>query len=135
MAYPPESPLLEGAWLRSGADHHSVVLFSLKRPAGPGTWPAIGLHHFGFEVGSFDALLAAHRTLKARDLPVEARIGGPGWQVRLYFRDPDGNQIELYWDMDRVGWDGRSRPFVAVEVIDLDSFDLDTYRAFKADHL
>jgi catechol-2,3-dioxygenase len=132
MAYPPESPLLEGAWLRCGSDHHCLVLFGLRRPSGPTSGLAIGLHHLAFELGSFDDLVAAHRTIRGRELPVQARIGGPGWQVRVYFHDPDGNQVELYWDMDRIGWDGRSRPFVPVQVIDLESFDLDAYLATKA---
>jgi len=134
MHYPPESPLLEGAWLRSGADHHCLVLFSLRRPAARAPGLTVGLHHFGFEVGGLADILAAHRALAARGVPAEARIGGPGWQVRLYFHDPDGNQVELYWDMDQIGWEGRSRPYAPVEVIDLESFDLDAYLTFKADH-
>jgi catechol-2,3-dioxygenase len=134
MAYPPESPLLEGVWLRCGSDHHCLVLFGLRQPAQRPSGPTPGLHHFAFELDGFDDLLAAYRAVTARELPVEARIGGPGWQMRVYFNDPDGNQVELYWDMDRIGWDGRSRPYVPVQVIDLDSFDLDAYLALKADH-
>jgi catechol-2,3-dioxygenase len=51
--------------------------------------------------------------------------------VRIYFHDPDGNRLELYWDMDVIGWERRSRPYVPIEVIDLDSFDLDSYLALK----
>src|SRR5207237_972960 len=91
----------------------------------------VGLHHLAFEVGSFEDLLAAYRVIRARRLPVEARIGGPGWQVRVYFPDPEGNQVELYWDMDRIGWDGLSRAYVPIQVIDLESFDLASYRAGK----
>jgi catechol 2,3-dioxygenase len=131
MAYPVDSPLVEGAWLRCGPDHHCLALFGLRQPARPGPGLPIGLHHFGFELASFDDLTGAHRTIRARGLPVEARIGGPGWQVRIYFHDPDGNRLELYWDMDVIGWEGRSRPYVPIEVIDLDSFDLDSYLALK----
>ena len=131
MPYPEGSPLVEGAWLRCGSDHHCLALFGLRQPAATTSGLPVGLHHVAFEVGSFDDLLAAHRGLGARQLPVEARIGGPGWQVRVYFRDPDGNLVELYWDMDRIGWDGRSRPYVPIEVIDLESFDLASYRAVK----
>jgi catechol-2,3-dioxygenase len=134
MPYPVESPLLHGVWLRSGTDHHCLVLFGLRRPVDPPPGLAPGLHHFGFEVGSFEELCSARGALQARGIAVEARIGGPGWQVRLYFHDPEGNQVELYWDMDQVGWEGRSRPYVAVEVIDLDTFDLESYLALKAGH-
>lgn len=134
MAYPPDSPLEEGVWLRCGEDHHCLVLFGLRRPGEPADGQGLGLHHFAFEVGTFDELLAGHRAIRDRGLPVVARIGGPGWQVRVYFRDPDGNEVELYWDMDRIDADGRSRPWVPVEIVDLESFDLESYLRFKAAH-
>jgi catechol 2,3-dioxygenase-like lactoylglutathione lyase family enzyme len=132
MGYPADSSLVEGAWLRCGPDHHCLALFGLRRPASVNPGLPVGLHHLAFEVGSFDDLLAAYRTIRARELQVEARIGGPGWQVRVYFEDPDGNRLELYWDIDRIGWDGRSRPYVPIQVIDLESFDLESYLALKA---
>jgi catechol 2,3-dioxygenase-like lactoylglutathione lyase family enzyme len=134
MPYPPGSPVTEGVWLRCGDDHHCLVLFGLREPGRRPEDRGLGLHHFAFEVGSFEELLAAHRTLRERRLDCEARIGGPGWQVRVYFRDPDGNEVELYWDMDRIGWEGRSRPYVPIEVVDLEAFDLERYVAFKAAH-
>ena len=134
MPYPEESPLQEGVWLRCGEDHHCLVLFGLRRPGEPPKGQGLGLHHFAFEVGSFEELLAGHRAIRGRGLPVVARVGGPGWQVRVYFRDPDGNEVELYWDMDRIGSDGLSRPWVPVEVVDLESFDLERYLSFKAAH-
>jgi catechol 2,3-dioxygenase len=134
MPYPPDSPVAEGVWLGCGDDHHCLVLFGLREPGPRPEERGLGLHHFAFEVGSFADLLAADRTLRERGLDREARIGGPGWQVRVYFRDPDGNEVELYWDMDRIGWEGRSRPYVPVEVVDLETFDLGRYVAFKAAH-
>jgi catechol 2,3-dioxygenase-like lactoylglutathione lyase family enzyme len=134
MPYPADSALTEGVWLRCGDDHHCLVLFGLREPAALPEGPGPGLHHFAFELGSFEELLAANRAIRERGLPAQARIGGPGWQVRLYFRDPDGNEVELYWDMDRIGWEGRSRPYVPVEVVDLESFDLERYVAFKGAH-
>ena len=34
-----------------------------------------------------------------------------GCQVSVEFLDPDGHHLELYWGVDQVGSDGRSRPW------------------------
>ena len=33
-----------------------------------------------------------------------------GCQVSVEFLDPDGHHLELYWGVDQVGYDGRTRP-------------------------
>ena len=33
-----------------------------------------------------------------------------GCQVSVEFLDPDGHHLELYWGVDQIGYDGRSRP-------------------------
>ena len=40
--------------------------------------------------------------------PIRQR--GPGSDKTLDFLDPDGNTIQLFCDMDQIGWDGKSRP-------------------------
>lgn len=134
MSYPEGGPVEAGVWLRCDADHHCIALFLPRDPHdGDQAWSTIGLHHLAFEVASYDDLLRAHHRFEQLGMWHEARMGGPGWQLRIYFRDPDGNLVELYWDQDRIGWDGHSRPFVPVERIpDLDTFDLDGYLQLKA---
>jgi len=133
LTYPAGGAIAEGVWLRCGSDHHCLALFSTA--AVPGAPDPFGLHHLAFEVPEYADLLGAHRRLLALGAWHEARFGGPGWQVRVYLRDPDGNLVELYWDMDRIGWDGRARPYVPIQVIpDLAEFDVAAYLALKASH-
>jgi catechol 2,3-dioxygenase len=33
-----------------------------------------------------------------------------GCQLAVEFRDPDGHRLEIYWDIDQIGDDGRARP-------------------------
>ena len=33
-----------------------------------------------------------------------------GCQLAIEFTDPDGHNLEIYWDIDQVGSDGRVRP-------------------------
>jgi catechol 2,3-dioxygenase-like lactoylglutathione lyase family enzyme len=53
-----------------------------------------GLHHFQLRAPSIEALIGLYRTLKGSGhVPVEASNHGPG--TSFYYRDPDGNKIEL----------------------------------------
>jgi len=31
-------------------------------------------------------------------------------RIEVEFRDPDGNKVQFYCDMEQIGWDDRSRP-------------------------
>jgi len=94
--------------------------------------PRLGLHHIAFEVQAFEELVALFRRVDEHGSVVEARSGGPGSQPRFYARDPDLNLLEFYWDIDQIGWDGAVRSAPPIEVIDLETFDLAEYAAFKA---
>jgi catechol 2,3-dioxygenase-like lactoylglutathione lyase family enzyme len=53
-----------------------------------------GLHHFQLRTPTIEALLELYRTLKdSGHLPVDVSNHGPG--TSFYYRDPDGNKIEL----------------------------------------
>jgi catechol-2,3-dioxygenase len=134
MAYPEGGALAEGAWLRCSGDHHVLALFRYARPpATDAPDGAPGLHHVAFELGSFEELRRAARFVREVHGPLQAvRQGGPGCQLRIYFRDPEGNLVELYWMLDQIGWDGRSRPYPPIEEIDLETFDVEAFLAWKA---
>jgi catechol 2,3-dioxygenase len=98
------------AFLAAGAEHHSVALEEL------GVWTvkpsrrAIGVAHVAFEVPDLTTFVAAHRRLLEASLPIIGRNNGISWTLR--FKDPDGNEIELYLDRrDAPGgaklWEGR----------------------------
>lgn len=131
MVYPEDAPIAEGVWLRCSTDHHVLALFRLRGDDDPGG--RFGLHHVAFELGGFEELRRAARHVRERYGPLRAaRQGGPGCQLRIYFDDPEGNTVELYWALDQVGWDGRSRPYPPIEPLDLETFDLDAFLTWKA---
>ena len=101
-------------FLRNAGDHHTVALVQCETGAtlaDPNARSALGMHHFAMEVGSVDELFAIRDFLKARGVPItyEGRRG-PGSNPGVEFLDPDGYQLELYADMEQIGWDGKSRP-------------------------
>lgn len=126
--------VLAGAFMRGDTDslHHRLSLFTFRDAAPVPGVNTLGLHHIAFEMDSSDDLLTLYRRFKDKNVPiVNARIGGPGNQPRFYGLDPDGNTLEFYYSMDRVGWDGVPRPYPAIQEIELEDFDFDEYERLR----
>jgi catechol 2,3-dioxygenase len=103
----PDSMVPGGmVFLRCNTDHHGVALVG-----GAGRLERTSLNHFAFEVGSLDEVFRARSWLQRHGVPIvfEGRRRA-GCQVAVEFRDPDGNNLEIYWGLDQVGTDGRARP-------------------------
>jgi catechol 2,3-dioxygenase-like lactoylglutathione lyase family enzyme len=138
MPYDGDSPLTEAVFLRCNTDHHVISMFGLREPPEPPPEnpraDRPGLHHMAFEMASFDELRAAARYVREQGLPVRAmRKGGPGDQIRMYFWDPEDNMVELYWGLDQIGWDGRTRPYPPFDPVDVETFDVDAWLEEKGD--
>ena len=94
-------------FLRFNPDHHGIALFGgHKAPLQGGT-----LNHIAFEVSSLDEVFRVREHLRARGITphFEGRRRA-GCQVAVEFRDPDGHELEVYWDIDQVGSEGTVRP-------------------------
>jgi catechol 2,3-dioxygenase-like lactoylglutathione lyase family enzyme len=93
-------------FLRCNTDHHGVALVG-----GAAGSERTSLNHFAFEVGSVDEVFRARAWLRARDVPVvfEGRRRA-GCQIAIEFKDPDGNNLEIYWNIDQIGSEGVVRP-------------------------
>ena len=107
-------------FMRVNTDHHGVALVGgAARPGKPAaehegraTGASAGpLNHFAFEVGSPDEVFRARAWLRKQGVPIhfEGRRRA-GCQLAVEFKDPDGNNLEIYWGIDQVGTDGSVRP-------------------------
>jgi catechol-2,3-dioxygenase len=77
-------------------EHHRVAIINTAdAPDGvPGT---AGVDHIAFTFGTLGELLSTYRRLQAEDIvPYWSINHGP--TTSFYYRDPDGNQIELQFD-------------------------------------
>lgn len=94
-------------FMRYNADHHGVALVGKM----PDKSPSIELNHMAFEVSTLDEVLRArdHLEMAGVKIDFEGRRRA-GVQIAVEFRDPDGHLLEIYWGLDQVGSDGRSRP-------------------------
>src|SRR5215469_7484711 len=94
-------------YLRCNGDHHCLALVG-----GKDSEKDKSLHHLAFELATLDEVFRARDHLKQAGATIT--FNGrrrAGCQVSVEFLDPDGHHLELYWGVDQVGSDGRSRPW------------------------
>ena len=92
------------AALTSGRTHHELLLIQVGEAPGPPQGRRRGLYHIGIKVGdSMDELRAAKRELEEANIPIEG-MSDHTVSHSLYLRDPDGNEVELYTDVDEARW-------------------------------
>lgn len=93
-------------FMRCSADHHGVALVG-----GAGKSERGSLNHFAFEVASLDEVFRARAWLRKHGVPIhfEGRRRA-GCQIAVEFQDPDGNNLEIYWNIDQIGTEGHVRP-------------------------
>lgn len=136
--YPPEKighgvAVAAGAFIRCDVTHHELSIFRMREDILPSDAPdapryGFGLHHIAFELATPEDIKALYTKMKEGGVEiVNSRRGGPGNQPRFYARDPDGNLLEFYWGIDKIGWEGASRPYDPIEEIDLLAFDFDGF--------
>ena len=106
VAMPSGSPMARVAVaFTTGRTHHELLLIEVGDNAAP--IPAgrrVGMYHFGLKVGTTDdELREVVATLRDHDVPL---TGASDHTVThsLYLEDPDGNEIELYIDVQPELW-------------------------------
>ena len=78
-------------------DHHEIALFQIGPDAELPRPDQVGLAHIAFRLRSEEELKAAYEELKAREVPVNFTVNH-GVTKSIYFRDPDGLELEVYCD-------------------------------------
>src|SRR5262245_9449843 len=81
-----------------------------------------GPHHMAWQLGSFEELQAAYRDLKGMGVAVESTVEH-NVSRSVYFRDPDGNRVELYCDMVENGFESMQTLGPKREPLDLERED------------
>ena len=96
---------MPAAAFSSGRTHHELLLIEVGENASP--IPAgrrVGMYHFGLKIGTTDdELKQAMRELADAGANIVGS-GDHGVTHSLYITDPDGNEIELYIDVQPEIW-------------------------------
>jgi len=94
----------QAAFLASHAYHHHLGLSTWQSAgAAPGPKGRPGLYHTAFLYPDRSSLGAALRRVQDAGVYVYGKADH-GVSQAIYFDDPDGNGVELYWDKPRDAW-------------------------------
>ncbi len=90
-----ESPGI--AFIQYDDEHHRIALVELPGLGARGEGARVGMHHIAFTFGGLEELLATYKRLKKAGIETYWPINH-GVTTSMYYRDPDGNTIELQTD-------------------------------------
>jgi catechol 2,3-dioxygenase len=90
----------EDTFLTLGGDGHTLDLVQHPHPetAPRPNREQIGLNHIAFQVESYAALRAAYEGLLEHGVEIASATDHVS-QRSLYFSDPDGNRLEIYYEL------------------------------------
>lgn len=84
------------AFLSGGDFHHEIALQNVGPSAPPPAQESTGLYHVAFEVPDRRSFAEAYSQLTEAGVRVAIVDHLISWA--MYFDDPDGNGLEIYWD-------------------------------------
>jgi catechol-2,3-dioxygenase len=89
----------EGVWMTNdGANHRLALLTAPDLRDDTDRSGHCGMHHMAFEFGSFEDLMARYHALAQQGIE-PAFCLDHGMTISMYYRDPDGNHVELQSDV------------------------------------
>ena len=82
---------------------HEIALMHLGPDARGREENQVGLNHVAWRMDTFEDLKDLYKRLKEKDVKIE-KISDHGISLGVYFRDPDGNGNEVYYEIPREQW-------------------------------
>ena len=90
-------------FLSLGDLSHELAIRAMGPDAQGPDGDRIGTNHFAWEMASFEDLQAMYHHLKKQGVEV-LRVRGNTFSMGIYFDDPDGNGIEVYYEDPGAPW-------------------------------
>ena len=111
-------------FLSAGGYHHHLGFNTWKSSGGPAQPDGVcGLHHVALLFPTRADLAQVVRRLVEADWPLR-QLADHGTHEAVYVSDPDGNDVELYWDRPGKDWPRDEQGHLAFAGGELDLEDL-----------
>ncbi|MBT3532937.1 MAG: biphenyl-2,3-diol 1,2-dioxygenase [Rhodospirillaceae bacterium] len=108
-----------GVFFRFHEYHHDIAVFKVDDDAGSPEQNQVGLSHLALVADSLETVKAMYRRLKEHNVPI-VRTVDHGVTKSVYFKDPEGNELEIYCDVAEKPW-REVDTIIKAAHIDLDS--------------
>ena len=109
IAKHPGTDRTRAAFLACDPGHaHDIALFEVGEDAAGPQPGQVGLNHVAWRMASLADLAEMYRRLQDRG--VALRVADHTVSIGIYFADPDGNGLEVYYELPRSEWQ-QDRPF------------------------
>jgi catechol 2,3-dioxygenase len=113
-----EIPAIPGCFLANNRrDHHEIALFEVGAEADGLHGRQIGLAHIAFRLRNEQDLRAAYKEFKEKDVPISFTVDH-GVTKSIYFRDPDGHELEVYVDNSPEEMAKFTNPYMGMAKLD-----------------
>jgi len=89
---------------------HEVALIQVGEDALLQQKKQVGLNHMAWMMHSLDDLKESYQRLQELNVPIE-HVSDHGLSIGIYFRDPDGNGIEVSYELPRNQWARQDKVF------------------------
>ena len=89
--------LPRGTFLTYDQEHHRVGIMNVPRLRNNDVNRS-GIDHVAYTYSTLGELVAVYKRLKAKDIVPRWPMGG-ATLISLYYQDPDGNRVQLDWDV------------------------------------
>ena len=89
---------------------HELGLAELGQGAPPPDPHRVGMYHFAWQLSSVDELERFHDHLVEQSANIVG-YGDHGASFGIYFNDPDGNEIEVFYELPTDQWPGGGDDF------------------------
>jgi catechol 2,3-dioxygenase len=92
-----------GVFFRFHEYHHDIAVFKVAEDAALPQKNQVGLAHIALVADSFATVKAMYQRLKEHNVPI-VRTVDHGITKSVYFKDPEGNELEIYCEAPGVDW-------------------------------
>jgi catechol-2,3-dioxygenase len=83
---------------------HEIALVEVGEDAPGPERGRVGLNHMAWQMGTFEDLKEVYRKLKSNDVEI-TRVSDHNLSIGVYFKDPDGNECEAYYELPKDQWE------------------------------